>query len=101
MTTAVGVCLGFGTLVLLFRAVLSAPRSVQCFPLTSPVLTCNVCGNVCCAVSCCACRYTPEQCEELLKNESAFKALLKDAIKGSPVSDDNGKGGRLEGRCVC
>jgi hypothetical protein len=32
------------------------------------------------------CRYTPEQCEEMLKDESSFKALLKDAIKGSPVS---------------
>jgi hypothetical protein len=32
------------------------------------------------------CRYTAEQCEELLKDESAFKALLKEAIKGSPVS---------------
>jgi ESCRT-I complex subunit VPS37 len=31
-------------------------------------------------------RYTAEQCEELLKDESAFKALLKEAIKGSPMA---------------
>lgn len=31
-------------------------------------------------------RYTAEHCEELLKDESAFKALLQEAIKGSPMA---------------
>lgn len=33
------------------------------------------------------CRYTADQCEELLKDEAAFKALLQEAIKGSPVRE--------------
>jgi len=44
---------------------------------------------VCMHACLCVCRYGVDQCEELLKDESAFKALLKDAIKGSPVSTNS------------
>lgn len=55
------------------------------------------CEHSCCAVLLCAMcyvfppicnRYSAEQCEELLRDEAAFKALLREAIKGSPVSDN-------------
>lgn len=32
-------------------------------------------------------RYTAAQLEELMQDDAAFKALLKEALKGSPVSE--------------
>jgi hypothetical protein len=40
------------------------------------------------AAAAAGCRYSVQQLEELMNDQVAFKALLKEAVKGSPVSGE-------------